>query len=286
MAKNITKWTRSCEACQKAKVHVHTKAALARLPAPTKIFSHLHIDLVGPLNPACEGKNTLLIVIDRWTSWPDAYPLTKYGDAANSIACARLLIRQWISRWGVPDVIMSDRGTQFVSDLWREICQLMGRTRDRTSNNHPQHYGKIERMHRCLKNSLWSRLLGKSNWMAELPWVMLGLRATSNLDTGVSPSILATGQQPTLPGQLVLQRAEIDDASTYGHQLASAMAVQRFTRNSWHGKENVRVKVPQNRVDCKTGSTAVGQGAAVFGAEIHRSVSRSPPLGQSVPSAA
>ena len=135
-----------------------------------------------------------------------------------------------------------------MSDLWREICQLIGRTRDRTSNNHPQHYGKIERMHRCLKNSLWSRLLGKSNWMAELPWVMLGLRATSNLDTGVSPSILATGQQPTLPGQLVLQRAEIDDASTYGRQLASAMAVQRFTRNSWHGKENVRVKVPQKRV--------------------------------------
>ena len=47
-AKNITKWTRSFEACQKAKVHVHTKAALAQLPAPTKRFSHLHIRLRRP----------------------------------------------------------------------------------------------------------------------------------------------------------------------------------------------------------------------------------------------
>ena len=63
-------------------------------------------------------------------------------------------------------------------------------------------------MHRCLKNSLRARLLGRVNWLSELPWVMLGLRAASNLDTGVSPSILVTGQQPTLPGQFVLVRAD------------------------------------------------------------------------------
>ena len=100
-------------------------------------------------------------------------------------------------------------------------------------------------MHRCLKNALCARLMGKSNWMAELPWVMLGLRAASNLDIGVSPSILVTGQQPALPGQLVVQRASIDDASVYGRELASAMSAQRFTDNPWHGKEKARATVPQ-----------------------------------------
>ena len=123
--------------------------------------------------------------------------------------------------------------------------------------------------------------------MAELPWVMLGLRATSNLDTGVSPSILVTGQPLTLPGQLVLQRAEIDDASIYGRQLASAMAALRFTQNPWHGKKNVRAKVPQalwtvKRVLLRSDKVSL----TAVGAEIHRSISRSPPLGQSVPSAA
>ena len=177
IGKDVSKWTRLCKACQKAKVQTHTKTALARLPAPTKRFSHVHIDLVSPLNPACEGKNTLLTVIDRWTGWPEAFPMKMHGDAANSKACATMLVHQWIARWGVPDMITSDRGSQFVSDLWREICRLMGITRDQTSSYHPQHNGKIERMYRCLKNALHARLLGKSNWMAELPWVMLGSAA-------------------------------------------------------------------------------------------------------------
>ena len=53
--------------------------------------------------------------------------------------------------WGVPDVITSDRGPQFVSDLWIEMCQLMGIARNATTSYHPQHNGKIERMHRCSK---------------------------------------------------------------------------------------------------------------------------------------
>ena len=41
------KWPKSCAACQRAKIHTHTKMPLERLPAPTKRFSHIHIDLVG-----------------------------------------------------------------------------------------------------------------------------------------------------------------------------------------------------------------------------------------------
>ena len=76
--------------------------------------------------------------------------------------------------WGVPDVITSDRGPQFVSDLWIEMCKLMGIARSTTTSYHPQHNGKIETMHRCLKNSLRAGFLGRPNWLAELPWVCWG----------------------------------------------------------------------------------------------------------------
>ena len=174
IGKDVARWTKSCEACQKAKVHKHTRAPLERLPALTKRFSHLHVDLVGPLNPACEGKNTLLTVIERWTGWPEAFPMTMHGDAPNTKACAKVLVRQWIARWGVPDIITSDRGSQFASDLWLEVCRFIGISRDPTTSYHPQHNGNVERMHLCLKNSLLARLLGRANWLAELPWVMLG----------------------------------------------------------------------------------------------------------------
>ena len=143
ISKDIARWTKSCAACQKAKIHVHTNMPVERLPAPTKRFSHIHIDLVGPLNPPCEGKNTLLTIIDRWTGWPEAFPMTMHGDAANAKACAKVLVREWLSRWGVPDIMTSDRGSQFVSDLWLEVCSLMGIARDPTTSYHPQHNGKI-----------------------------------------------------------------------------------------------------------------------------------------------
>ena len=142
---------------------------LERLPAPNKRFSHIHIDLVGPSNPPCEGKNTLLTIIDIWTGWPGAFPMTMHGDAANAKACAKVLVREWLSRLGVPAIMTSDRGSQFVSDSWLEVCSLMGIARDPTTSYHLQHNGKIERMHRSLKNSLRARLLGRVNWLPELP---------------------------------------------------------------------------------------------------------------------
>ena len=68
------------------------------------------------------------------------------GDAANTKACAKVLVRQWIARWGVPDIITSDRGSQFASDLWLEVCRFMGIARDPTIGYHPQHNGKVERI--------------------------------------------------------------------------------------------------------------------------------------------
>ena len=60
---------------------------------------------------------------------------------------------------------------------------------------------------------------------------MLGLRAAANLETGVSPALLVTGQQPALPGQLVVERPNIDNASTFGRELSSGMANQLFVEN-------------------------------------------------------
>ena len=194
-------------------------------------------------------------------------------------------VREWLSRWGVPDIITSDRGSQFVSDLWLEVCNLMGIARDPTTSYHHQHNGKIERMHRRLKNYLHARLLGRASWLSELPWVMLGLRAASNLDTGVSPSILVTGQQPTLPGQLVVQRARSDDASTFGRQLASAMAAQTFDENPWHEKSR-SLACAARPVNGEVCVGAHRQSATVARSEVHRPISCSAPLGQVLSSAA
>ena len=112
----------------------------------------------------------------------------------------------------------------------------MGIARDPTANYHPQHTG-IERMHRILNNPIRARLLGRMNWLSELQRVMLGLRAASNYDSGVSPSI-------SVSGQLVVQRPAIDDDSTFERKLASAIGAQTIHEKPQHDKRRRRSYVP------------------------------------------
>ena len=75
---------------------------------PEKRFSHIHVDLVGPLPPSL-GFTHLFTVIDRHTRWPEAVPLKD----TSATECARALISIWVSRFGVPLHMTSDRGVQF-----------------------------------------------------------------------------------------------------------------------------------------------------------------------------
>jgi Integrase zinc binding domain/Integrase core domain len=117
LSKAVTTWARECLDCQHAKTHRHMDLRPAAIPVPCRHFAHLHIDLVGPL-PLSRGCQYLFTIIDRTTRWPEAIPM-----AATAVAdCARALVEGWISRYGLPAVLMSDRGPQFTSAIWAALC--------------------------------------------------------------------------------------------------------------------------------------------------------------------
>ena len=112
MARDVGEWVRQCLACQRAKVCRHTKALLQSFPLPDTRFSHIHMDVVGPL-PVSRGFTHLLTIVDRYTRWPEAIPLA--DTSTLFLACA--LLSTWIARFGVPVRVTSDRGVQFTSEL-------------------------------------------------------------------------------------------------------------------------------------------------------------------------
>jgi transposase InsO family protein len=133
----------------------------------------------------------------------EAIPLSETSAAA----CAKALTFSWISRFGVPETITSDRGPQFTSNLWSNLCQMLNISHRQTAAYHPKLNGAVERLHRRLKDALRAHAAA-ATWSEELPFVLLGLRAQPREDTGLSPAEAVFGAPIMLPNEF-LQGEEI-----------------------------------------------------------------------------
>jgi len=232
----VNLWARICVACQRAKVHRHVKSPLQTFKVPPRRFQHINVDLVGPL-PVSQGHTMLLTIVDRFTRWPEAIPMPVSTSAAS---CARALVAHWISRFGVPQHITSDRGAQFTSELWKEVARLLGTTLHHTTSFHPQANGLVERFHRHMKSALRARLNGP-NWMDELPWVMLGIRTAPKEDLGASSAELVYGSPLTVPGDFLDNSPHIT-TKTWLPKLRETVRAFIPVATSHHGK--VKKSIP------------------------------------------
>ena len=140
--KDIKLWCLECHRCQVSKVVRHVKAPVTVFPPASRRFGSLHVDIVGPLPPP-EDFRYLLTVVDRFTRWPEAFPLKEIS----STSICRALLRGWFSRFGVPDEVITDRGAQFTGSTWKEMLSSMGVALSTTTAYHPQANGLVERMH-------------------------------------------------------------------------------------------------------------------------------------------
>jgi hypothetical protein len=137
LASQVAAWCPDCQHCQRAKVVAQPSSPPQSIANPLQRFSHLHLDLVGPLPESSEGYTHLLTVVDHSTRWAEAVPLR--STAADSYATA--LIGSWIARFGFPQRITSDRGPQFTSAVWSALTSKLGIKSQLTSPYHPQSNG-------------------------------------------------------------------------------------------------------------------------------------------------
>ena len=197
LSKDVRLWSSQCISCQRGKVTRHVSPPIEVIPVPELPFTCVNIDIVGPF-PVCSGFRYLLTMVDRTTRWPEAAPLVDM--CTGTVASA--FIHVWISRFGVPVSLTSDRGAQFTSSLWSELCSLLGTKHSMTTAYHPQSNGLVERFHRRLKNALRSRMVS-ADWLHHLPWVLLGLRTAPREESATSAAQHALGTALHVPGQFL-----------------------------------------------------------------------------------
>ncbi len=233
--KDVRQWCKVCMECQRSKITRHNKAPVGTFANPDARFDHVHIDLVGPL-PTCQGFTYLLTMVDRFSRWPEAVPITDLS--AETVA--RAFVARWVATFGVPAIVTTDRGSQFESALFQSLTNLLGTTRTRTTAYHPATNGMVERMHRTLKTALRAQP-NPQNWVDCLPLVLLGMRAAIKEDIGFSATEMVYGSTFRLPGERSpMDQPSTDEGTGYVRELNKAMKSLR--------RENPRNSHPLSRV--------------------------------------
>ena len=233
MNKDITEWVRSCKDCQMSKVLRHNVSTLKHFPPPSGKFQSIHVDIVGPL-PTSAGHSYLLTIVDRFSRWPAAIPMI--GISAKE--CANALINGWIQYYGVPLTVVSDRGRQFSSALWQELCNVLGTTHEQTTAYHPQANGLVERFHRQLKSCFMSYTDKNSQWYHDLPLIMLSIRNAVKEDIGTSSSNLVFGEGLRLPGAFFpAAQNRPNNTNMYIAELQERMAKTSYSIPKWKNED-------------------------------------------------
>jgi cleavage and polyadenylation specificity factor subunit 1 len=130
--KDCRTWARACQPCQRSKVSRHTITQLGNFTLPPSRFLNVHFDIVGPL-PSSAGFQYCLTALDRFTRWPEAFPIPDITRETVS----RALLSGLIARFGCPQTITTDQGRQFESQLFHNLAKMCGIHLSRTTPPQP-----------------------------------------------------------------------------------------------------------------------------------------------------
>ena len=208
MGEDVRRFVRNCDVCGRSKVWRDQKKGLLKpLPVPDRQWSELSVDFVVQLNPSDECTN-IMVVTDRLTKNVIFEPMREITAAS----VAKALLWGVFRHHGLPRSIVSDRGPQFVSLFWAEVCKALKINRRLSTAWHPQTDGATERANQELEAYLRMFVaLNQDDWAPVLPIAMVAINNRTAASTGFSPFFLTHGYH----GEIVpIVSSENADTST------------------------------------------------------------------------
>ena len=212
----------SCQAC------VQVNASKTKIRAGTRVRghrpgTHWEIDFTE-VRPGLYGHKYLLVFVDTFSGWVEAFP-TKHETAK---VVTKKLLEEIFPRFGMPQVLGTDNGPAFVSQVSQSVAKLLGIDWKLHCAYRPQSSGQVERMNRTIKETLTKLTLatGTRDWVLLLPLALYRARNTPG-PHGLTPYEILYGAPPPLVNFHDPEMSKFTNSPSLQAHLQALQAVQR-----------------------------------------------------------
>jgi hypothetical protein len=207
MKMELEEYIRQCDVCQRNKITQNkTKLPMKITTTPELVWEKCALDIVGPLSQTVEGHRYALTFQDELSKFTLAVPIRQQ----DAVTVAKALVEEIILKFGIPQTILTDQGSNFMSEVFGNVCKLLKVKRIKCTAYRPQTNGALERTHRVLVEYLRCFILeDQSNWDQWLPYATFVFNTTPHTSTGFTPYELLFGRKPNILGLLQKDPPEV-----------------------------------------------------------------------------
>nr|KYP50633.1 Transposon Ty3-I Gag-Pol polyprotein [Cajanus cajan] len=210
MKRDVQRFCNSCIACLQAKSTTKPHGLYTPLPISSSPWVDISMDFILGLPRTQRGKDSIFVVVDRFSKMAHFIPCHKVDDASN---IAKLFFQEIVRLHGIPKTIVSDRDVKFLSHFWKTLWERLGTKLLFSTTCHPQTDGQTEVVNRSLGTML--RLKGnKKSWDDYLPHVEFAYNRVVHKTTNMSPFEIVYGFNPLTPLDLL----PLPDVASFIHK--------------------------------------------------------------------
>lgn len=217
MSRDILRYVRTCDVCQKIKPKRHAPFGLLQpIPIPSQPFEVISMDFIMEL-PQSGRFNAILVVVDKLTKFAIIVPCTS---DINEEETARLLFKNVFKIYGLPRQIISDRDPRWTGQFWENVCRQLHIKRGLSTAYHPQSDGQSKILNQTLEIYLRAYVgPERNNWSEILDIFALEYNTSTHSATKFTPSFLLFGFELTTrlgylsPSQETISRMLCDEST-------------------------------------------------------------------------
>ena len=248
MDKDVDEHVKGCINCKLRKTYQRrARVPIVHYGKTERILDRVHMDLTGPLKKTKEGHNYILVIKDFLSKYVWLIPLR--DKTMEEVAVA--FVNDFICQAGIPNMVVSDRGNEFVNKIMKRVAKILNIMKVSTTPYNPRADGFVENHNKTLKDQLYHYIdtLKQDDWDIYLPVVQFMYNTTVSLTTGYTPMFLMTGREARMPSnEHMEQRATptrneaVDNEFVYRLVQLMTKTHHEVGRKQMKGKEAMDVK--------------------------------------------